>query len=409
MKKTFSALLVFAFLALSPVAMAVGFTDLASNHPNYVAISTLVEDGTLVGFGDGTFRPEDPVTRAQAVKILLVGLDKEVKESGFSSSFSDVKSSDWFYKYVGSGADSGMIQGYPDGSFQPNAQVNLAEASAMMFKAAGVDLGSAGSGSWFEPLASYAQKWNIRAVRGDGQWHPEQVLTRGEMAEMLVRLRQVQSTGKAFDDSVLWPRVNFSDLGFSLKLPFDWEYESGGFGMAWHLDAGSWQKSPLELAANSATIYLAPVLAHENMAFDSDFAGLPAQSVEASGDVFEEWFVQIADGKVVHLKTLRGKGLYRAELERQLGAILDSFEVLSGASLGDSELLEALRSAIQVDGAGKQLLDLVTDKTLFETDTIGVGTGPVDYYYSKNLNVTIKYERSFDVILDLHEGETSAF
>ena len=56
-----------------------------------------------------------------------------------------------------------------------------------------------------------------------------------------------------------------------------------------------------------------------------------------------------------------------------------------------------------------ETLDMLPDKTIISTDTIGVGTGPVDYYYSEGLDYTFKYERFADVILDSREGKTSAF
>ena len=62
-----------------------------------------------------------------------------------------------------------------------------------------------------------------------------------------------------------------------------------------------------------------------------------------------------------------------------------------------------------MDGTGIETLKLFDDLKIIETDTIGVGTGPVDYYYSAKLNVTLKHERSFDVILDIEDGETSGF
>ena len=51
----------------------------------------------------------------------------------------------------------------------------------------------------------------------------------------------------------------------------------------------------------------------------------------------------------------------------------------------------------------------VRDAIIIETDAIGVGTGPIDYYYSEKIDLTIKYERSADVILDAREGRTTKF
>jgi hypothetical protein len=62
-----------------------------------------------------------------------------------------------------------------------------------------------------------------------------------------------------------------------------------------------------------------------------------------------------------------------------------------------------------VEKKGMETLNLLPDKTIIETDAIGVGTGPVDYYYSEDVNYTFKYERKSDVILDKKVGKTSAF
>ena len=64
---------------------------------------------------------------------------------------------------------------------------------------------------------------------------------------------------------------------------------------------------------------------------------------------------------------------------------------------------------MQVDGQGKTAISLFSDALMIETDTIGIGTGPVDYYYSAWADVTLKYERSYDILLDLEEGQTTAF
>jgi hypothetical protein len=54
-------------------------------------------------------------------------------------------------------------------------------------------------------------------------------------------------------------------------------------------------------------------------------------------------------------------------------------------------------------------LNKLPEKVIIETDTIGVGTGPVDYYYSETVNYTFKYERTLDLILDTRKGRTASF
>ena len=58
---------------------------------------------------------------------------------------------------------------------------------------------------------------------------------------------------------------------------------------------------------------------------------------------------------------------------------------------------------------GAETLLLFDDAVIIETDVIGRGNGPVDYYYSSKFDLTIKLDRNLDVILDIQEGKTSAF
>ena len=60
--------------------------------------------------------------------------------------------------------------------------------------------------------------------------------------------------------------------------------------------------------------------------------------------------------------------------------------------------LELARESILKSYKGMQIIKQFNDVELFHTDTIGLGSGPVDYYYDKDTNHTFKYERSFDVI-----------
>ena len=143
-----------------------------------------------------------------------------------------------------------------------------------------------------------------------------------------------------------------------------------------------------------------------------DFNGLDALVIEHhDGTTYREWYVALPNGTLVNLLALRGEGPYEKYLEWYLSAMVGSIEYVPSTSsnLSVEEVLAELRAAIQVDGAGKDMMDLLTDWELIETDAIGVGTGPVDYYYSPSAKVTVKYERSYDVILDLREGKTSAF
>jgi len=130
-----------------------------------------------------------------------------------------------------------------------------------------------------------------------------------------------------------------------------------------------------------------------------------------SDTYFREWYVMMDNGSLVHFLALRGNGAYSDYLENYLDTIVSTVAYAPDGEVEMSvdDIVEALRSAMQVDGSGNSVMELLDDWSLIETDAIGVGTGPVDYYYSPSANLTVKYERSFDVILDIENGETTAF
>ncbi|HAN10032.1 MAG TPA: hypothetical protein DCP90_05380 [Clostridiales bacterium] len=94
-------------------AQVVGFEDLPSSHWAYNAVSDMVNKGVIKGFEDGTFRPEEPVTREQFAKILVLALNLP-KDTETTQTFSDVTKSEWAYTYVE--AAKQYLTGYKIGS-----------------------------------------------------------------------------------------------------------------------------------------------------------------------------------------------------------------------------------------------------------------------------------------------------
>lgn len=109
------------------------FSDLSSVHKNAAAINYLAEIGVLQGYSDGTFKPDQNVNRAELLKILIKGgLGIEPDLSYNKKCFPDVNEGDWFAVYVCYAKDNGWIEGYPDGTFQPGKTVNKVEALKML-------------------------------------------------------------------------------------------------------------------------------------------------------------------------------------------------------------------------------------------------------------------------------------
>jgi hypothetical protein len=438
---TLAATALFAPLLFSvPFVSAEGisFADLSSLNPNYVAINTLVSQGVLKGYEeDGTFRPDNDVTRAEAVKILLAGMDVEINEESTAGSlFSDVDEDDWFFPYVGTAVSLGIIKGYSDNTFKPHSTVNRAEAIKMLTLAAGVSVSEpntapfadVGAGSWFAPYASYAKTWNIEPPQSDGLWHASAYVSRANISEMVYRMQLVQANEVAFEESTNWLSKDFPTVDISMKAPFGWNYKQDGVGAVWTLDEENNQLSLLTPYENGGTLLMT-----RNSNSDGDSYSALFNKIEAAtqyetlwttlngyrtleiyhedGIYFREWYVYLDNGTLVHFLALRGEGYYADYLEDYIEAMVVSVEYQPDGEIEMSieDILGAIRSAIQVDGTGNDAMDLLDDWELIETDSIGVGTGPVDYYYSASANITVKYERSYDVILAVEDGQTSAF
>ncbi len=181
-----------------------GFPDVASSHPYVQAIAYVQGQGIVAGFPDGTFRPDQPINRAEFTKIFLGTLvDSQTLAACDVSGIglSDVPADAWFAPFVCVAKELGIIQGYSDGTFRPSQNVNFAEAAKIVVFAILASTGTevVPGEPWYRPYieslaALEAIPQTVAAV--------DAPLTRGEMAEIIARL-QLEATGlpsKTYDD-----------------------------------------------------------------------------------------------------------------------------------------------------------------------------------------------------------------
>ncbi|MBD3327854.1 hypothetical protein GF340_00960 [Candidatus Peregrinibacteria bacterium] len=131
MKKLFTFLSVFLLVIFSAGTSLAQFNDLANTHPNYVAITYLNEEGVINGYPDNTYQPEKLVNRVEALKVILEGNSIEINDPE-STNFTDVNLADWFTKYIETAKGLGIVEGNPDGSFAPGRDVIKAEFLKML-------------------------------------------------------------------------------------------------------------------------------------------------------------------------------------------------------------------------------------------------------------------------------------
>jgi len=145
MKKVLSLVLVIAMVLSSfSFAFAANFEDVEGDYEE--AINALVALGVVRGYEDGTFRPENILTRAELAVLLVEALGYGGLVAGSKSNFSDTQNH-WSNGYVGIAAGTGLVLGYPDGTFKPDQPLTYDEAITMILRAIGY-VDSALKGNW---------------------------------------------------------------------------------------------------------------------------------------------------------------------------------------------------------------------------------------------------------------------
>lgn len=156
-----------ASVSAASQASSPAFSDISGNSAA-AAITFLAQAGIINGTGNGQYSPSAPVTREQFAKIVVGLIGKGNVAAALQNvtpSFTDAASIDsWAWGYVNVAADMGIIKGYPDGSFKPNAPVSDVEASAMLIRAIGDDQPGIVNGTW--PGNYVAAAYNLNLTNG---------------------------------------------------------------------------------------------------------------------------------------------------------------------------------------------------------------------------------------------------
>ena len=171
----------------------------------------------LVGYTDDTFGPERNMTRAEVTTMFARLLTEQIEaDKTYSNTFSDVPKGYWAANYIGYMQQFGIITGYSDGSFRPDAPVTRAEFAAI---ASRFEKLTEGSKSFADVPDTYwaARYINFAATRGwvtgysDGTFKPENTITRAEVAAVTCRLLE-RSADQNYIRSHLKELRTFSDV-----------------------------------------------------------------------------------------------------------------------------------------------------------------------------------------------------
>lgn len=438
MKKIFTSLLL--VLISSSVVFAADFPDVQNDNDHFVAIKYLVDKGIINGYQDGTFKPDELVNRAEATKIIVKAFGIPYDKT-FEASFPDVKKDDWFFSFVMASKEVGLLTGYKDGKFKPANNINLAETLKIIEIAGKAKIPETVESNvfldttkddWYAVYALYARDHNVVLSDDYGNLHAEQPMTRQAFAEVVYRMMIVsEKNGESFPLYTNWNTFTGKNLPFQIKYDDKtWTaVENKNEVIFYKIDKEFLQFSPAKVYQNSGRVWVTLDKNEADMTSSQYFAnlklafpgaeytefklhGLSAMEVLYPKERTVDWYVYLNNGKVLVAYTEFGSGVLGFKLQQYIKAMLATFEykdLASGSPIDYTELLNEIYAKILVEGKGMTTLNKLSDKTIIETDAIGVGTGPVDYYYSSSVNKTFKYERTSDTILDKRDGSTSAF
>lgn len=157
-----------------------GFNDISSTHRAYKEIDYLAQGGITTGDVNSNFNPTKQVTRAEAAA--MIGRTLDLNGTKRSTKFKDVGTSIFASGYIQSAVEKGIISGYADGSFKPNANVTRGEMAIMISRAFDYDFDKSISGA-----AEALKSRGIAQGMADGSFGAGLPITRADFAVFLAR------------------------------------------------------------------------------------------------------------------------------------------------------------------------------------------------------------------------------
>ncbi len=201
------------------------YTYIPPYYPPYVPPTVEIEDDDalglnttdhfayIIGYPDGTVQPGGQITRAEVATIFFRLLTDDVREENFTRTnpYSDVAGTAWYNNAVSTLSAMGIITGYPDGTFRPNASITRAEFAAI---AARFDNDGDKTAAAFSDIANHWAKdeisvaYNNGWVDGypDGTFGPQRSITRAETMTLVNRVlnRKPETEDDLLPDMVTW-------------------------------------------------------------------------------------------------------------------------------------------------------------------------------------------------------------
>lgn len=168
------------------------FSDIEKWHLSYNSIKYFVEKWVIKWYSDNTFRPDNSITRAESLKVMLWALDKTIS-SPRGSAFLDIDTESWENEYINSAIDLWVIN-TDNNYFNPWKNISRSEVLKIILTLSWIDIESVNSSleindinneDWKYKYAIYAIENNLVKLDSSNNFYPDQPITREELVNLL--------------------------------------------------------------------------------------------------------------------------------------------------------------------------------------------------------------------------------
>ena len=174
------------------------YTDMGEALWAETAVNTLTEKGIIAGDGNGTFRPNDAITRAEFTKMLISAIG--AADENAVAEFSDLDSSQWYYKYIASAYAAGIVYGMSETEFGIGRTITRQEMAVMLARTLAIykempetrgnaDFSDSNEiADWAKDDVMKLYRTGLMSGMGDGKFKPGSSATRAQAAMVIYNL-----------------------------------------------------------------------------------------------------------------------------------------------------------------------------------------------------------------------------
>jgi beta-N-acetylglucosaminidase/uncharacterized protein YraI len=200
-------------------------------------LTTLIDNGLLTGFEDGSYRPDSPLTRAELTAMLVRMLD--LKQQSSTMTFKDVKKGSWYEPYIQNAASNNLINGFEDQTFRPNEAITREQMSAMLSRTLQhLSIQSFQQSLLFKDKSKINSIYikeieslvflGIVAHKEGIDFRPKDKVTRGEASAFLNRTQNIIDNPKIITSNVSYNTTFDAMVKTQMSLPKSWAPRADG-------------------------------------------------------------------------------------------------------------------------------------------------------------------------------------